>query len=132
MLTIQSIIESVYGRWSEAVSQKVGSNYSMENSNTVSKLPYANMYFMGMPTAGSVLEGGETGINSTLQVDVYTKGQRSLSEAYEIDQLSHSALVGMGYTRSYGPELLQNIDPSIKRLSSRYTRVWGYGDKFPD
>ena len=128
-MTILEIINTVYARWGESISQTaVKDNYSMENSTTVAKLPAATLYFQGLPTSASDLEGNESAVTPTVQVDIYTKGQRALTEAYSIDELSHSALVGMRFRRSYGPELIQSTDPSIKRLTSRYTRVVGYGD----
>lgn len=128
MLTIQGIIEKTFSAWGEAISTEVGDNYSMENSATVSKLPYASMYFMGLPTSESTLEGGEAAVTPSVQIDIYTNGQRALTKAYEIDEVSHSALLSLGYTRSYGPELIQNVDPSIKRLTSRYSRLIGLAD----
>lgn len=132
MLTVKTIIDTVFEKWSSAVSEKLGDNYSMENSETVSKLPYASLYFMGLPNGASVLDGGEAAVTPTVQVDIYTTGQRALTSAYEIDELSHEALLGMRFRRTTGPELIQSTDPSIKRLTSRYTRVCGYGDSFPE
>ena len=131
-MTVYEIINTIFSKWGEAVCQKVGTNYFMENSTTVAKLPAATLYFQGLPTSASDLEGNESSVMPTVQVDIYTKGQRALTEAYSIDELSHSALVGMRFRRSYGPELIQSTDPSIKRLTSRYTRVCGYGDSFPE
>ena len=132
MLTVKTIIETVFEKWSSAVSEKLGDNYSMENSETVSKLPYASLYFMGLPNGASVLDGSESAVTPTVQVDIYTTGQRALTSAYEIDELSHSALLEMHFRRTTGPELIQSTDPSIKRLTSRYSRVVGYGDKFTE
>lgn len=131
-MTVYEIINAIFSKWGEAVSPKVGTNYFMENSTTVAKLPAATLYFQGLPTSASDLEGNESAVTPTVQVDIYTKGQRALTEAYSIDELSHSALVGMRFRRSYGPELIQSTDPSIKRLTSRYSRVVGYGDKFTE
>lgn len=131
-MTVYEIINAIFSKWGEAVSPKVGTNYFMENSTTVAKLPAATLYFQGLPTSASDLEGNESSVMPTVQVDIYTKGQRALTEAYSIDELSHSALVGMRFRRSYGPELIQSTDPSIKRLTSRYSRVVGYGDKFTE
>ena len=132
-MTILEIINTVYARWGESISQTdVKDNYSMENSTTVAKLPAATLYFQGLPTSASDLEGNESSVMPTVQVDIYTKGQRALTEAYSIDELSHSSLVGMRFRRSYGPELIQSTDPSIKRLTSRYTRVVGYADGLDD
>ena len=128
MLTIKTIVENTFAAWGEAVSKEVGDNYSMENSATVSKLPYASMYFHGLPTSGSALEGGEAAVTPSVKIDIYTNGQRALKKAYEIDEVSHSALLSLGYTRSYGPELIQNRDPSIKRLTSRYSRLVGLAE----
>ena len=128
MLTVPQIIEQVFEKWGAAVSEKVGDGYSMENSTTVTDLPYATMFFQGLPTGGADLQGEEAAVSPTLQVDIYTNGQRALSEAYNIDELSHSSLLEMGFRRSYGPELIQSTDPSIKRLTSRYTRLIGYGE----
>lgn len=129
MLTVKSIVETTYTIWSEAISKKVGNNYSMDDSSTVSKFPYSSLYFLGLPTDTATLEGDEGTVLATLQVSVYTTGQRALTQAYEIDEVSHETLVRMGYRRNYGPELNQSTDPSIKRLTSRYGRVIGYADK---
>lgn len=128
MLNVESIINTILNTWSNAVEPKVGDNCSVADSSTISEFPYATITFMGLPTAGSDLEGNELGVTVTVQTDIYTSKQRAVSQGYEIDALSHSALLGLGFSRSYGPEPTQNVDPSIKRLTSRYSRVIGYGD----
>lgn len=128
MLTVKSIIETTYEKWNTAIKEKVGNNYSMENSGTVSRFPYASLYFLGLPGDAYTLEGDEGTVVPTLQVDIYTTGQKAITKAYEIDEVSHAALIGIGYRRTYGPELTQSTDPSIKRLLSRYSRVVGFGD----
>ena len=72
MLTVPQIIEQVFEKWGAAVSEKVGDGYSMENSTTVTDLPYATMVFQGLPTGGADLQGGEAAVSPTLQVDIYT------------------------------------------------------------
>ena len=132
-MTILEIINGVYEKWAEAVSVKVGNNHSMENSTIVNSLPYCTLFFNGIPGDTWDLEGDESTVAPTLQVDIYTKGQRALTQAYEIDSVSHSVLNGVyGFRRSYGPELIQSTDPSIKRFTSRYTRLFGLGDKLPE
>ena len=85
-MTILEIINTVYARWGESISQTdVKDNYSMENSTTVAKLPAATLYFQGLPTSASDLEGNESSVMPTVQVDIYTKGQRALTEANSID-----------------------------------------------
>lgn len=132
MLTIQSIIETTYAKWSEKIKEKVGNNYSMEDSGTISKFPYCSLFFLGVPGDTYTLEGDEGAVIPTLQVSVYTTGQKALTKAYEIDAVSHETLTRMGFRRSTGPELIQSTDPSIKRLTSRYTRVFGYGDSISE
>ena len=133
-MTVLEIINTVYAAWAEAISKTaVKDNYSMENSTVVAQIPAATLYFTGLPTTDSDLEGNEASVMPTAQVDIYTKGQRALSQAYEIDDVSHETLVrSFGFRRSYGPELIQSTDPSIKRLVSRYTRLFGMGDKLPE
>ena len=128
MLTVKTIVETVFAKWSETLKDKVGNNVSMENSTVVNSMPYATMYFQGLPTDSADLEGNESSVMPTVQIDIYTSGQKALSKGYEIDERSHAALVGMRFRRSYGPELIQSADPSIKRLTSRYTRIFGLGD----
>ena len=128
MLTVKTIVENTYSKWGEAISAQVGDNYSMENSSVINHLPYTSLYFLGLPGDSYDLEGNEGTVMPTLQVDIYTNGQRALTKAYEIDSTSHETLIDMGYRRTTGPELIQSTDPSIKRLVSRYSRVVGFGD----
>ena len=129
MLTIQSIIETTYAKWTEKIKEKVGNNYSMEDSGKISKFPYCSLFFLGVPGDTYTLEGDEGTVIPTLQVSIYTTGQKALTKAYEIDNVSHETLVNeMGYRRTTGPELIQSTDPSIKRLTSRYSRVIGFGE----
>lgn len=129
MLTVPEIINQIYEKWGEAVRKKVGDNFSMENSTVINDLPYASLFFLGLPSAGGTLEGGESGVSPTVQVDIYTTGQRALSNAYEIDNVSHNTLLQIGFQRNYGPELIQSTDPSVKRLTSRYERIVGFGEE---
>lgn len=128
MLTVKSIVENTYAKWGEEISKKIGNNYSMENSSVVSDFPYASLYFLGLPGNSYDLEGDEGTVIPTLQVDIYTNGQRALTQAYEIDAVSHETLTRMGFRRATGPELIQSTDPSIKRLTSRYQRIIAYDD----
>lgn len=128
-MTILEIINTVFSRWGEAISQTaVKDNYSMENSTTVAQLPASTLFFNGIPGNTWDLEGDESTVIPTAQIDIYTEGQRALTQAYEIDAVSHETLTRMGFRRATGPELIQSTDPSIKRLTSRYSRVVGFGE----
>ena len=132
-MKVSEIVNTIYAAWVKSISKTdVKNNYSMENSTVVAQIPAATLYFTGLPTTDSDLEGNEASVTPTAQVDIYTKGQRALTQAYEIDAVSHSVLNGIyGFRRSYGPELIQSTDPSIKRLTSRYTRLVGLEDNIP-
>lgn len=128
-MTILEIINTVYSRWTESISKTdVKNNYSMENSATMAKIPAATLFFTGVPGNTWDLEGDESTVMPTAQVDIYTKGQKALTQAYEIDAVSHETLTKMGFRRVSGAELIQATDPTIKRLVSRYSRVIGFGD----
>ena len=133
-MKVSEIVNTIYAAWVKSISKTdVKNNYSMENSTVVAEIPAATLYFTGLPTTDSNLEGNEASVTPTVQVDIYTKGQRALSQAYEIDEVSHGVLNGVyGFRRSYGPELIQSTDPSIKRLTSRYTRLVGLEDKITE
>ena len=133
-MKVSEIVNTIYAEWVKSISKTdVKNNYSMENSTVVAQIPAATLYFTGLPTTDSDLEGNEASVTPTVQVDIYTKGQRALSQAYEIDDVSHETLVrSFGFRRSYGPELIQSTDPSIKRLASRYTRLVGLEDKITE
>ena len=78
-MTVLEIINTVYAAWAEAISKTaVKDNYSMENSTVVAQIPAATLYFTGLPTTDSDLEGNEASVTPTAQVDIYTKGQRAL------------------------------------------------------
>lgn len=129
MNTVPYMINKIYAKWSDALKDVVGSNISMESSSVINKLPYASCYFMGFPTMRSDLMGDECAVSPTVQIDIHANGQKALSKVYEIDEISHKAMVNMGFRRNYGPELITNqSDASIKRLTSRYTRLIGAGD----
>lgn len=129
MDTVQNPIETIYSTWKAAVEPKVGKNQtSMNASQTIAKTPYAAMKMMGAPTAKSDLEGNECAIRPAIQIDIYTSGTKALSKAYDIDGASHGAMVGMRFARAYGPELQENADSKITRLTSRYSRILGGGD----
>ncbi len=104
-------------------------NFSMERSGTLAsnKEKYARIFLMGNPGTAWDLAGDECATISSFQVDSFAKGPKALSAAYEIDDASHKVLTACGLRRGYGPELIENADSTIKRVVSRYSRVYtGY------
>lgn len=126
-VTVDNPVSKVYSIWSAAVENKVGKgNYSMSQSGTLAsnKTKYARIFMMGNPTKDGDLEGDECSTIPAFQVDSFAKGTKALSEVYAIDDVSHKAMVSIGFHRSYGPELIENSDSTIKRVVSRYSRVY--------
>lgn len=128
MITVDNPISRVFAQWSEAVKPEVGTgHYSMDESLTDVKAPYARLLLMGMPFTNGDLEGNEASVDLTMQVDSFASGNKSLSKVYAIDAASHQTMRDMGFRRIYGPELMRNADDSIKRVVSRYTMIYtGY------
>lgn len=115
-------IEKVYAKWAKAVSAIVGDNYSMDASKTPGKYPYARMQFLGGVQANGDLEGDEASNTITFQIDSFVTGNKALTKVYELDNVSHEAMVNMYFRRTYQGET-PNSDESIKRITSRYTRI---------
>ena len=126
-VTVDNPVSKVYSIWSASIEKKVGKgNFSMSQSGTLAsnKTKYARIFMMGNPGNAWDLEGDECATMPSFQVDSFAKGTKALSEVYAIDDASHKAMVGMGFKRSYGPELIENSDSTIKRVVSRYSRIY--------
>lgn len=119
----------VFEKWANGIKKVVGDNYSMDINSTISKTPYARMFLMGNPGVRWDLAGNETATNPSFQVESYYSGRKPLESVYAIDSASHAIMTGMGFRRSYGPELMTNADSNIKRVVSRYTRIYT-GEEF--
>lgn len=127
MTTVENPVSKVYARWQEEIVKIVGKgNYSMSQSGTLAsnKTKYARIFMMGNPTRDGDLEGDECSTIPAFQVDSFAKGAKELTDVYAIDDVSHKAMVGAGFRRTYGPELIENSDSTIKRVVSRYSRVY--------
>lgn len=85
---------------------------------------YARIFLMGNPTSSADLQGNENATNLSFQVDSFASGVGALSKAYEIDSASHAAMFNMGFHRTYGASEIENIDSNIKRVTSRYSRIY--------
>lgn len=127
MITVKNCVGDVYKAWGAAISGVVDQNYSMDKSKVPRKFPYMRIYMMGNPGTRWDLMGNECATIPSFQVDTFTTGQRALEKAYDLDEVSHNLMTSLGFRRSYGPELVENVDSSITRMISRYSRVYtGY------
>lgn len=128
MLTvINNPVLEVFSRWSKAIETIVGKdNYSMEKSKTIAtdKKKYTRLFLMGNFTQSTSLEGHECATVLSFQSESYASGVKALSTAYEIDSKSHEVMISMGFRRTYGPEEVENSEKSLKRIISRYSRVY--------
>ena len=115
----------VFERFQKEIEPIVGEgNLSMNASETIAKGKYARLLLMGMPTDRSDLEGNECSVNLSFQTEAFADGIFAQNDAYDIDSAIHKCMVGMGFRRTFGPEVLDNIDSRIKRVVSRYGRVY--------
>lgn len=72
--------------------------------------------------------GFENGVNSSIEIQAYSN--KSLSEARKIINLACDSMSSMGYSRSYGPTEIKNMeDVNIKRMVARFSRFIGDGDE---
>lgn len=123
--TVKNPVFEIFEAWGNVMRDVVGEgNYSMEDSSTIAKAPYACLYQMGNPGTRWDLEGDECATTPSYQVDSFASGQKALTKAYEIDEASHKVMTDLGFRRTYGPEPLRNIDSKIKRVTSRYSRLY--------
>lgn len=124
---VKNPVSDVFERWSAEIQKVVGAgNYSMEDSGTLAsgKTKYATLVMLGNPTNTGTLEGDESSTLPSFQVDSFARGTKGLSIAYDIDDVSHKAMKDMGFERIYGPTQTKNGDSTIKRVVSRYSRVY--------
>ena len=123
--TIRSPAVDVFTRWRAPIETAIGKgNCSMEQSKTVAKTPFARLIFLGGPQYSTDLAGNENATTISFQAESFASGTGALTQVYNIDNVSHVAMVSMGFMRTYGPELIENVDTSIKRTVSRYSRVY--------
>lgn len=125
--TVKNPVAEVFERWGTSIESTVGKgNYSMEKSVTIAsaKKKYARLFLMGNPTQSTSLEGHECATVLSFQAESYASGTKDLLNAYEIDNISHEAMISMGFRRTYGPEEVENSEKSFKRIISRYSRVY--------
>lgn len=123
--TVKNPVLDVFTIWGDSIESVVGKgNYSMEDSSVIARTPYARLFQIGNPGTRWDLEGDECATTPSYQVDCFASGQKALSKVYEIDEVSHKAMTSMGFRRTYGPEPMRNIDSKIKRVTSRYSRLY--------
>lgn len=69
---------------------------------------------------------------STFEAEVYTNyADGNMSEAYYITETIEEAFKKLGYIETFC-QPIDNIDPLIVRIVSRYTRQIGSGDQIPE
>lgn len=124
---VKNPVSDVFERWKATIEPVVGKgNFSNDESQTVAsnKRVYARLFLLGNPTSRGNLEGDECATTPSFQSESYATGSKASSKAYEIDDASHKAMVAMRFRRIYGPVRQNNADNSIKRVVSRYSRIY--------
>lgn len=128
MTVIEPPIEKVFERWrTEAAEPICKENVSMDISVKPGRFPYMRLLYLGgIHNAGDIY-GNEAAITISFQVESFANGTKALSKAYEMDTKSHKSMVGMGFRRTYQDLVENQADSRIKRVVSRYSRVYtGY------
>lgn len=67
----------------------------------------------------------ENAQNVNIQIECYTK---SLNDGYDLADKVVEAMKTMSFSKTYGIELMANIDTNYKRLVMRFNQVIGSGD----
>lgn len=125
MDTVKNPVLDVFEHWESYIRTIVGENHSMDWSTQVEQVPWARLLLMGNPTRQADLEGNEIATNVSFQAESYANGRNALTDAYRIDDVSHQAMIDLGFTRTYGPELIRNNNnPLTRRVVSRYSRIY--------
>ena len=120
---IRSPVSKVFERW-EASMKPVVDSLSMEPSKKRERFEtYARLLYMGSVLVSSDLEGDECATNISFQTECFAKGTKALSKVFDIDDISRKAMVDMGFRCTY-QSLVENADSTIKRVVSRYSRVY--------
>ena len=129
--TVRNPASEVFAEWAKAIKPVVGEgNYASDNSTVIAKTPFARLYMMGNPSGAMDLEGNECSTLPAFQSESFASGQTAINDVYAIDDVSHKAMISMGFKRTFGPELIANMDSRIKRCVSRYSRVFAADDVF--
>lgn len=67
----------------------------------------------------------ENAQNINIQIECYTK---SLNDGYDLADKVVEAMKTMSFSKTYGIELMANIDTNYKRLVMRFNQIIGSGD----
>ena len=121
-----NIIENVTDYWATAL-EDVGVHVYTERPSEDIKLPCASLLPLPSGEIGHDMDNSASGIDLTVQVDIFVRAETPLSKLYELNAVSHEALCDLGFrlTAQASPEMPQS---GYKRLITRYARVIGYGE----
>lgn len=75
--------------------------------------------------ANDLINNKENAQDINIQLEVYIK---SLNDGYELSNKVVDAMKQMSFSKTYGIELMANIDTNYKRLVMRFSRIVGSGD----
>lgn len=126
-----TIIQSVFDVWATALADTdIGNRVYMERPDEDIVFPCASLFPLPSPEVGYDLANLASGIELSLQVDLFVRSTTPLSKLYELNAVSHNALCGLGFrmTSQASPEMPQS---GYKRLITRYSRIIGYSESIP-
>ena len=83
--------------------------------------------FSNTELANDLSNTNENAQSINIQIECYTK---SLDDGYTLANQVVSAMNQMAFTKTYGIELMANIDTNYKRLVMRFNQIVGSGNQF--
>lgn len=104
----------------ESIDFTVDSNHQLIKDKTI----YYQM-LSNTELANDLTNISENAQDINIQLEVYTK---SLDDGYELANIVVDAMKQMAFTKTYGIELMANIDTNYKRLVMRFSQIVGSGN----
>ena len=100
-------------------------------TETPSAFPYMFFNQIDNSSIADDLDNNENAVNTTVEITIYTTGNKKLTDAKNIMSLANSRMRELGFRRIYGPQQITNIyDTRICRYLARYKRIIGSSDTF--
>lgn len=104
----------------ESIDFTVDNNHQLVKDKTIYYQVLSNTEL-----ANDLTNTSENAQDINIQLEVYTK---SLDDGYELANIVVDAMKQMAFSKTYGIELMANIDTNYKRLVMRFNQIVGSGN----
>lgn len=105
----------------ESIDFTVDNNHQLVKDKTIYYQVLSNTEL-----ANDLTNTSENAQDINIQLEVYTK---SLDDGYELANIVVDAMKQMTFNKTYGIELMANIDTNYKRLVMRFNQIIGSGNQ---